>query len=57
MARVAAGDAVAPDDYYMRTHARLETGDPRYAWVNNMLFVGTGARQKSSVHISLFVVR
>jgi len=54
LARVAAGDDVPPDQYYMRTHARLETGDPRYAWVNDALFVGTGARQFSSVTISLF---
>lgn len=40
----------------MRTHARLETGDPRYAWVNDTLFVGTGARKASAVTISLFLV-
>ncbi|MFN4156697.1 MAG: DUF3237 domain-containing protein [Paracoccaceae bacterium] len=56
MRKVAAGEAVAPDSYYMRTQARLETGDPRYAWVNRKLFVGTGARMASSVTVSLFVV-
>lgn len=54
LARLAAGEDVAPDQYYMRTHARLETGDSRYAWVNDSLFVGTGARQASAVKISLF---
>ena len=54
--RLAAGEDVPPGSYYMRTQARLETGDPRYAWVNRMLFVGAGARQKSSVRISLFVI-
>ena len=54
--RLAAGEEVAPDSYYMRTHARLETGDARYAWVNRMLFVGTGARRASSVLVSLFAV-
>ena len=54
--RIAAGEEVPPDSYYMRTHARLETGDARYAWVNRTLFVGAGARQKSSVRITLFAV-
>ncbi|MGB7337237.1 MAG: DUF3237 family protein [Salaquimonas sp.] len=35
----------------MRTHARLETGDERYDWVNRALFVGVGARLKSVVQI------
>ena len=54
--RLAAGEDVPPGSYYMRTHARLETGDPKYRWINPMLFVGTGARQRSSVRISLFAI-
>ncbi|MCB1368247.1 MAG: DUF3237 domain-containing protein [Rhodobacteraceae bacterium] len=57
MARVAAGEDVDPAQYYMRTHARLETGDLRYAWVNRTLFVGTGGRQRNSVNIALYAVR
>lgn len=56
IARLARGEDVDPDDYYMRTHARLETGDPRYAWVNRTLFVGTGARRQSAVEIGLYAV-
>lgn len=29
-------------DHYFRTAPRLETGDERYAWVNQTLFVGEG---------------
>jgi len=29
-------------DHYWRTTPRLETGDARYAWVNNTLFVAEG---------------
>jgi Protein of unknown function (DUF3237) len=29
-------------DHYFRTTPRLETGDPRYAWVNQTIFVGRG---------------
>lgn len=51
---LAAGQDVNPDSYYMRTHARLETGDPRYDWVNKTLFVGRGQRKAAQVVISLF---
>ena len=56
MARVAAGEEVDPAAYYMRTHARLETGDARYDWVNRTLFVGSGARLAGLVKVSLFAL-
>lgn len=56
IARIAAGEDVDPSEYYMRTHARLETGDPRYEWVNRMLFIGSGGRYASQVRISLFSI-
>ena len=54
--RLMAGEIVPPDQYYMRTQARLETGDARYAWVNRTVFIGTGTRQKQGVTVSLFAV-
>jgi hypothetical protein len=51
------GEQVDPASYYMRTQARLETGDPRYEWVNKTLFVGTGERQANKVRIELFALR
>ena len=56
LADVADGKNVPFDAYYMRTHARLETGDERYNWVNKTLFIGTGGRRKSSVELSLFAI-
>ncbi|MBZ0218127.1 MAG: DUF3237 domain-containing protein [Fimbriimonadaceae bacterium] len=56
IAAITRGEDVSGDDYYMRTHARLESGDERYSWVNRMLFVGTGGRKKSTVEMSLFAV-
>lgn len=56
MARVAAGEDVDAAAYYMRTHARLETGDPRYDWVNRTLFIGTGARLAGQVKMSIFAM-
>ncbi len=54
--RLAAVETFDPGEYYMRTHARLETGDERYSWVNRTLFVGTGGRNRNSVEISLFEI-
>ena len=56
IAAIARGEEVDPAAYYMRTHARLETGDPRYEWVNRTLFVGTGARLDGQVIVSLFAL-
>ena len=53
---VARGETVDPADYYMRTHARLETGDARYGWLNHLLFVGVGARQAQSVQLDLYIL-
>ena len=53
---VARGEDVDPSTYYMRTHARLETGDARYDWVNRTLFVGVGARQKQAVRVELYAL-
>lgn len=56
IAALARGEDVDPSTYYMRTQARLETGDPRYAWVNNRLFIGSGSRQAESVKIALYEI-
>ena len=56
MQDLAAGKDVAPDAYYMRTQARLETGDPRYDWVNRTLFVRSGARFPNQVMMSLYAI-
>jgi hypothetical protein len=50
------GEEVPPDAYYMRTHARLESGDERYAWVNHTLFPGHGARMNGLVQMLLFAI-
>ena len=54
--RLRRGEDCDPTEYYMRTTARLETGDERYTWVNRMVFVGTGARRASAVEIGLYRV-
>jgi len=54
---IARGEEVDHNSYYMRTHARLETGDPRYDWVNKTLFVGVGARLQQAVQVQLYAIR
>lgn len=42
------------DDQYFRTAPRLETGDERYAWVNQMLFVARGRMIPGGVEYEVF---
>ncbi|SFZ83014.1 Protein of unknown function [Devosia enhydra] len=56
MARVGRGEAVDPALYYMRTHSRLETGDPRYQWLNRLICLGTGARSATTVTMVISAV-
>ncbi len=57
LAAIMRGEEVSADSYYMRTHARLETGDARYDWVNRTLFMGVGARHLQQVHVRLYAIR
>jgi hypothetical protein len=54
---LSSGKDVDPSLYYMRTAPLFETGDPRYAWLNRIICVGTGARRQSSVHLEMFEVK
>ncbi|MGH1356430.1 MAG: DUF3237 domain-containing protein [Thalassovita sp.] len=56
LAAVARGEDVDPATYYMRTTAQLESGDPRYDWVNKTMFTGVGARLAGQVVVSLFAL-
>ena len=44
------------DDHYFRTTPRLETGDPRYTWVNQTLFVGRGRLGPGTVQYEVYRV-
>lgn len=54
IAAIARGEDVDPAQIYMRTVARLETGDSRYDWINRMIFVGTGTRRAAQVRVQLY---
>jgi len=51
------GIPVDPDLVYFRTTPRFETAAPRWGWLMESLFVGTGARFPDRVELSFFRVR
>jgi hypothetical protein len=54
--RMAAGESVDPKLYYMRTTPCFETGHARYAWLNRIICVATGARRAAAVELEVFEV-
>ena len=56
IAALARGEAVAPSRYYFRTVMRFETADPTLAWLNRILALGTGAREKLAVRLDVYEV-
>jgi hypothetical protein len=55
--RLAAGEAVDPLLYYMRTTPRFETGAERYQWLNRIICVATGARRAAAVELDFYEVK
>ena len=55
--KLAKGEAVDPALYYMRTTPRFETGDARYAWLNRIICVATGARRPAAVELEVYEVK
>ena len=45
IAALARSETVDPSAYYFRTHPRLETGHPKYAFLNRLLAVAGGDRR------------
>jgi hypothetical protein len=54
--RLAAGENVDPAHYYMRTTPLFETGDERYAWLNRIVCVASGARRAAAVELEVFEI-
>jgi hypothetical protein len=55
--RLASGENIDPSLYYMRTTPSFETGDARYAWLNRIVCVATGARRPAAVELEVFEVQ
>jgi hypothetical protein len=56
IAALARGEPVEPSRYYFRTVMRFETADPVLAWLNRILALGTGAREKLAVRLDVYEV-
>jgi hypothetical protein len=57
MERIQRGEAVDPAEYYFRSSPRFEAGDARYAWLNRILAIGSGARLANEVHLDIYAVK
>jgi hypothetical protein len=56
MQRIARGEAVPPDDYYLRTGLVFETASKTYGWLNRIVAVGVGRREPGAVVYDVFEV-
>jgi Protein of unknown function (DUF3237) len=54
MARLAAGEAVAPDEYFFRTIVRFATGAPTWAHLNRTIALAVGEREARRVRLRLY---
>jgi len=55
-ARIAAGEAVPPSEYYMRSAIRLDSGHPDYAWVARSIYVADGGKAGNTVRLAVYRV-
>jgi hypothetical protein len=55
-ARMMQGAQVGPDEYYFRTLVRLSTAAPRLRWLNELIAVSTGDRERNTVRIHVHEV-
>jgi hypothetical protein len=56
IARIEAGEAVDPSDYYFRIAPLFETAAPHYAWLNNVVAIGIGHRRADGPVYSIFEI-
>jgi hypothetical protein len=53
---IARGEQVDPSRYYFRTILRFEAADPSVAWLNRILALGRGQREKLGVKLEVYEV-
>lgn len=56
IARLEKGEPVAPEDYYFRINPMFETSSETYAWLNNILAIGSGHRFADGPVYNLFEI-
>ena len=55
--RILNGEEVSPSQYYFRITPYFETSSESYSWLNKLVAVGVGKREKNSVHYSIYAVK
>ncbi len=56
MARLARGEPMEPSEYRLRTVARFEAGAAAYRWLNDLVVVGVGTRERAGPVYDLFEI-
>jgi len=56
MDRIARGEHVAPEEYYLRNAPFFETGAPRYDWLNRIVAVGIGRREPDCAAYEIYEI-
>jgi hypothetical protein len=56
LARLGRGEPVDPAAYYFRTTPRFETGATSYAWLNDLIAVGSAVRRPDAVILDFYAV-
>ena len=54
--RIARGETVSPESYYLRTVPFFETAAPAYDWMNRIVTVGTGERRPNGVAYEVYEI-
>jgi len=54
--QLARGEPVDPSRYYFRTVMRFETADPQFTWLNRIIALARGARERLAVRLDVFEV-
>lgn len=56
LAALARGEAVEGTRYYFRTTPHFETSAPAYLWLNDLIAVASGLRQRDAVLLEVYAV-
>ena len=56
LAQLARGEEVDPSRYYFRTVMRFETSHPSADWLNRILALAKGARERNAVRLDVYEV-
>jgi hypothetical protein len=54
--RIARGEPVGGEEYYLRTAPFFETSAPKYSWINRIVSIGIGERRAESVVYEVFEI-